>query len=141
MYPNFGPKTGGTKITIYGENLAIGNKNISLRLSDHRCEEIAEITEKRSDAENDTFVCVSKCSMSAPCSSNITELHLSIDGNYVDINKKLWFSFVDDPVVGRVSPLTAFASGGTRLTIEGHLLNNAHSSSIKLSYKGQIIVS
>ncbi|XP_060592201.1 plexin-2-like [Ruditapes philippinarum] len=140
IYPNFGPKAGGTKITIYGENLAIGNKNISLFLGNHRCEEITEVTEDRSDTENDTFVCVSKCSMSAPCSSNITELHLSIDGNYVDTNKKILFSFVDDPVVVQISPLTAFASGGRLLTIEGNLLNNAHSSSIKLSYKGEIRV-
>jgi hypothetical protein len=51
IYPNFGPKTGGTKITIYGENLAIGNENISLFLGDHRCEEITEVTEERSDVE------------------------------------------------------------------------------------------
>ena len=43
IYPNFGPKAGGTRVTVYGKHLGIGNRRKALSLGKHQCEETREV--------------------------------------------------------------------------------------------------
>ncbi|XP_053376910.1 plexin-A4-like [Mercenaria mercenaria] len=135
IYPTFGPKAGGTTVTIYGNNLSVGNKNVSVLFGNQPCQQSKIYPEEETDASNHTVQCTIECILPGACISNITELSFSIDGQEVVRSSRLWYSFVNDPIVNKISPKTAFFSGGTTLTVEGKHLSNVHSSFIKLSYE------
>jgi hypothetical protein len=37
IVPHYGPEAGGTRLTIFGKNLAIGNRNVDVKLDNFRC--------------------------------------------------------------------------------------------------------
>ncbi|XP_053376909.1 plexin-B1-like [Mercenaria mercenaria] len=135
MYPTFGPKAGGTTVTIYGNNLRVGNRNVSVLLGNQPCQQSKVYPEEVTDAVNHTVQCTIECILPGACTSNITELSLSIDEREVVRSNKLWYNFVSDPIVNKISPKTTFFSGGTKLTVDGKHLSHAHSSFIKLLYE------
>ncbi|XP_018581159.1 plexin-A1-like [Scleropages formosus] len=128
LFPETGPRQGGTRLTIIGENLGLQFRDIQngVRLSKVLCQPIEEeyisaeqIVCKLDDAtghrvqEAQVEVCVRDC-----------------QPDYRAVSAKT-FSFVT-PFFTRVQPSHGPLSGGTRITIEGEHLNAGSAVSVKI---------
>ncbi|XP_053386959.1 plexin-B-like [Mercenaria mercenaria] len=135
IFPTFGPQAGGTKITLNGDNLGIGNRQIEVVLGSKSCKQALvypNISLKDDFRGNFTVECVVQSSLKI---YNVTGLFLQMEDMLVLSNSTIAYSYVTDPVVKAVSPLTGFASGGTKVTVSGKYLDNAHYSFMQTMYK------
>ncbi|TKS77098.1 Plexin-A1 Semaphorin receptor NOV [Collichthys lucidus] len=113
LFPETGPRQGGTRVTILGENLGLQFRDIQMgvRLGKVPCVPIEDeyVSAERRNARE--IVCVTPAGI-APGSASV----------FVDIddaelrNPEVKFNYTDDPTVLRIEPDWSIASGGTLLT-------------------------
>ncbi|XP_060557395.1 plexin-D1-like [Ruditapes philippinarum] len=133
IVPHYGPEAGGTRMTIYGENLGIGNRNVRVYLENKPClrpEMSPKLPLGNVSPTNFTII----CTVDNGYTSNITMVTITIDDVIVVAKEPVSFTFVGDPKLNPLSPKKAFFSGGTKITIEGKQLDNAHNARIELNY-------
>ncbi|XP_060574588.1 plexin-2-like [Ruditapes philippinarum] len=133
--PSFGPEAGGTRVTIFGENLGIGNRNVHVTIGGSKCS-----GPKVKQAL--TLGNVTPTKFTIVCTVGKKEKH-AINGVSVKIDRseiiiQYAFTYIADPIIHPLSPQKAFLSGGTKITVEGVQLTNAHSSRLILRYKEEI---
>ncbi|XP_026955651.1 plexin-A3 isoform X6 [Sagmatias obliquidens] len=117
IHPLMGPKEGGTRITIVGENLGLTSRDVGLRVAGVRCNSIpAEYV----SAER--IVCEMEESLVPSPPPGPAELCISDCSADFRTQSEQLYSFVT-PTFDRVSPSRGPASGGTRITISGHSLD------------------
>uniref|UniRef100_A0A8D2HJI6 Plexin-A3 n=1 Tax=Urocitellus parryii TaxID=9999 RepID=A0A8D2HJI6_UROPR len=117
IYPLMGPKEGGTRVTIVGENLGLASREVVLRVAGVRCNSIP--TEYVS-AER--IVCEMEESLVPSPQPGPAELCVGDCSADFRTQSEQLYSFVT-PTFDRVSPTRGPASGGTRLTISGSSLD------------------
>ncbi|NP_001345058.1 plexin-A3 isoform 2 precursor [Mus musculus] len=113
IHPLTGPKEGGTRVTIVGENLGLTSREVGLRVAGVRCNSIP--TEYVS-AER--IVCEMEESLVPSPPPGPAELCVGDCSADFRTQSQQLYSFVT-PTFDRVSPSRGPASGGTRLTISG----------------------
>ncbi|XP_024601969.1 plexin-A3 [Neophocaena asiaeorientalis asiaeorientalis] len=117
IHPLMGPKEGGTRITIVGENLGLTSRDVGLRVAGVRCNSIpAEYV----SAER--IVCEMEESLVPSPPPGPAELCIGDCSADFRTHSEQLYSFVT-PTFDRVSPSRGPASGGTRITISGHSLD------------------
>eukprot|EP00073_Rattus_norvegicus_P042022 XP_008771821.1 PREDICTED: plexin-A3 isoform X2 [Rattus norvegicus] len=117
IHPLTGPKEGGTRVTIVGENLGLTSREVGLRVAGVRCNSIP--TEYVS-AER--IVCEMEESLVPSPPPGPAELCVGDCSADFRTQSQQLYSFVT-PTLDRVSPTRGPASGGTRLTISGTSLD------------------
>ncbi|XP_029417713.1 plexin-A3 isoform X2 [Nannospalax galili] len=117
IYPLMGPKEGGTRVTIVGENLGLTSREVGLRVAGVRCNSIP--TEYVS-AER--IVCEMEESLVPSPAPGPAELCVGDCSADFRTQSQQLYSFVS-PTFDRVNPTRGPASGGTRLTISGTSLD------------------
>jgi hypothetical protein len=107
IYPNFGPLSGGTRLTIYGDNLNVG-ANISIFLDNHPC----ELFDDTPRLANEIYCRTSESHRAY----TVTALRLQIDDTVriLSIN----YEYRTDPSIESIAPLISFESGGRNLMIK-----------------------
>ncbi|XP_060591007.1 hepatocyte growth factor receptor-like [Ruditapes philippinarum] len=137
IVPNYGPKAGGTRITLFGENIGIGNRNVNVKLDNFRClrpEVRPKLSFENITLTNFTIVCTT-----AGIHYSISmDVYVEIDGR--EIKTPYPFTLVDNPIIQPFSPKMAFLSGGTKIKVEGEKLNNAHNARFTVNYMQDIEV-
>ncbi|XP_031206792.1 plexin-A3 [Mastomys coucha] len=117
IHPLTGPKEGGTRVTIVGENLGLTSREVGLRVAGVRCNSIP--TEYVS-AER--IVCEMEESLVPSPPPGPVELCVGDCSADFRTQSQQLYSFVI-PSFDHVSPTRGPASGGTRLTISGTSLD------------------
>ncbi|KAL0968655.1 hypothetical protein UPYG_G00269750 [Umbra pygmaea] len=110
IFPVFGPKSGGTKLTITGSFLDSGN-NRQVTVGDTSCEILS--------VSSAVLVCRTP-PQSAPS-------HLAVQ---VKVDSVVWdaprlFTYNQDPLISFVQPSRSFISGGSTLVAQGFYLHSA----------------
>uniref|UniRef100_G1PF32 Plexin-A3 n=1 Tax=Myotis lucifugus TaxID=59463 RepID=G1PF32_MYOLU len=117
IHPLMGPKEGGTRVTIEGENLGLTYREVGLRVAGVRCNSIpAEYI----SAER--IVCEMEESLVPSPPPGPVELCVGDCSADFRTQSEQLYSFVT-PTFNRVRPSRGPASGGTRLTISGSSLD------------------
>ncbi|XP_037844778.1 plexin-A3 isoform X3 [Chlorocebus sabaeus] len=117
IHPLVGPKEGGTRVTIMGENLGLLSREVGLRVAGVRCNSIpAEYI----SAER--IVCEMEESLVPSPPPGPVELCVGDCSADFRTQSEQLYSFVT-PTFDQVSPSRGPASGGTRLTISGSSLD------------------
>ncbi|XP_032702225.1 plexin-A3 isoform X2 [Lontra canadensis] len=117
IHPLMGPKEGGTRITIVGENLGLSYREVGLRVAGVRCNSIPS---EYISAER--IVCEMEESLVPSPPPGPAELCVGDCSADFRTQSEQLYSFVT-PAFDRVSPSRGPASGGTRLTISGSSLD------------------
>ncbi|XP_004780793.1 plexin-A3 isoform X1 [Mustela putorius furo] len=117
IHPLMGPKEGGTRVTIVGENLGLSYREVSLRVAGVRCNSIPS---EYISAER--IVCEMEESLVPSPPPGPAELCVGDCSADFRTQSEQLYSFVT-PAFDRVSPSRGPASGGTRLTISGSSLD------------------
>ncbi|XP_052780033.1 plexin-B1-like [Mya arenaria] len=111
IFPNYGPLSGGTNITLYGEHLDTGWERM-IKIGEQLCGFVtvqAFTSIKPTLAECKTVKSNSTTQMNAPVSMVFDDQAVG------DVN----FTYVPDPVVWNIQPKKSFQSGGRVLTVTG----------------------
>ncbi|KAE9421447.1 hypothetical protein Angca_002229, partial [Angiostrongylus cantonensis] len=106
VYPSFAPVSGGTKITVYGQNLDAGS-NVVVDVGGVPCEDIVRNS-------SSSFTCIVS---HATTPSKLVQIVVSIDAATMSVPNL--FEFRPDPIVSSAYPLVTFRSGGRMVTVEG----------------------
>uniref|UniRef100_A0A8C7C6Y5 Plexin-A3 n=1 Tax=Neovison vison TaxID=452646 RepID=A0A8C7C6Y5_NEOVI len=117
IHPLMGPKEGGTRVTIVGENLGLSYREVGLRVAGVRCNSIPS---EYISAER--IVCEMEESLVPSPPPGPAELCVGDCSADFRTQSEQLYSFVT-PAFDRVSPSRGPASGGTRLTISGSSLD------------------
>nr|XP_061781700.1 plexin-A2-like [Nerophis lumbriciformis] len=121
--PSRGPESGGTKVTIMGENLGAGS-NVSVQFGNQTCEFFSRTMTE--------IVCCS-----APSLSGIGPVRTSVSVDLALIRESLTFEYIDDPTVVRIDPDWSIASGHTPLMVTGTNLDVVQEPRIRIKYAGK----
>uniref|UniRef100_A0A8C9VCC8 Plexin-A1 n=1 Tax=Scleropages formosus TaxID=113540 RepID=A0A8C9VCC8_SCLFO len=128
LHPETGPRQGGTRLTITGENLGLQFRDIQsgVRLGKVLCHPIEE---EYIRAEQIV------CQLADATGYRVQEAHVEVcvrdcQPDYRAVSPKA-FTFVT-PFFFRVQPAQGPLSGGTRITIEGHHLNAGSAVAINI---------
>ncbi|KAI6187233.1 hypothetical protein M3Y98_00220500 [Aphelenchoides besseyi] len=108
FYPRFGPKSGGTVLTLKGENLDVG-ANATVWLDEMECKLIDEKPRQSNELKCET------ARSDGP--KQIKAIRLQIDDTTRVLNSH--FDYRSDPSIESISPLVSIESGGRRLIVEG----------------------
>lgn len=109
IYPVFGPISGGTKVTVYGEQLNIGY-NISIHLDNLECQTLPGNIPL---ATTDQLTCVTSPSQRP---YTVTAVRVQIDSAIRLLHAK--FTYRPDPIIIAIEPFTSFESGGRLITVK-----------------------
>uniref|UniRef100_A0A672MK93 Plexin A2 n=1 Tax=Sinocyclocheilus grahami TaxID=75366 RepID=A0A672MK93_SINGR len=90
LSPSRGPESGGTKVTIMGENLGAGS-SVSVLFGNQTCEFY-----ERTMTE---IVCYS-----APSLTGVGPVQISVSVDRAQVQDSLTFEYIDDPTVQRIEP-------------------------------------
>ncbi|GCC17189.1 hypothetical protein chiPu_0020498 [Chiloscyllium punctatum] len=115
LYPDQGPKAGGTRITINGTNLHIGS---ALRVLVNGSKDCTSL--KRTGR---SIVCVMP-------PFHVTESAVPICVQFEKkhcLRKNMTFWYRENPLIEGISPNTSYASGGRRITVTGQRFHLAQS--------------
>ena len=140
IWPRVGPKSGGTRLYVQGVNLNIGS-NIEVLLDDAPCivdrtlassqqiscitpslNAIQEQSEQQYTKHLQTFYqnAVSNHLQQQQQPSVLAVIsHLKLKIDNLVISKSINFTYVDDPVVKKISPLRSPISGGRTINVYG----------------------
>ncbi|MBN3297416.1 PLXA2 protein, partial [Amia calva] len=121
--PSRGPESGGTKVTILGENLGAGS-SVSVLFGNQTCEFYGRTMTE--------IVCYSAPSLKGTGTEDIT---VSVDR--ARAGESLQFEYIDDPTVQRIEPEWSIASGHTPLTVTGTNLDVVQEPRIRVKYSGR----
>ncbi|XP_060583924.1 plexin-B3-like, partial [Ruditapes philippinarum] len=129
--PSSGPKAGGTKITISGKNLGIGNKIWNVTLGPQYYIDIEAKPVPNSNLF--TIECVTQIYTEV---GNQTLLLLEMDGNKFFVQNIITFETLTNPNISEIEGKKGgFLKGGTILTILGTDLHHANVGVVKFQYK------
>ncbi|KAL2076635.1 hypothetical protein ACEWY4_027769 [Coilia grayii] len=123
LSPSRGPESGGTKVTIMGENLGAGS-NVNVLFGNQTCEFF-----ERTMTE---IVC-----FSAPSLSGVGPVQVSVSVDRAQVRESLLFEYIDDPTVQRIEPEWSIASGHTPLVVTGTNLDVVQEPRIRIKYAGR----
>ncbi|XP_053389463.1 hepatocyte growth factor receptor-like, partial [Mercenaria mercenaria] len=138
--PKFGPMVGGTQLTVYGENLGIGNRHVKFVLGTNDCLDAKVMPDISLDSISNasfTIQCRINIDLNNTERGNVTSAHISIDGNAVLTNVPVKFTFLPNPEIEQISPKKGTVSGGTGITITGKNMNNAHVAKVEGNFQGE----
>uniref|UniRef100_A0AAX7TYL7 Plexin-A2 n=1 Tax=Astatotilapia calliptera TaxID=8154 RepID=A0AAX7TYL7_ASTCA len=123
LSPRRGPESGGTKVTIMGENLGAGS-SVNVKFGNQTCEFFG-----RTKTE---IVCYS-----APSLSGVGPVQISVSVDRAQIRESLTFEYTEDPTVQRIEPDWSIASGHTPLMVTGTNLDVVQEPRIRVKYAGR----
>uniref|UniRef100_A0A8C9T712 Plexin-A2 n=1 Tax=Scleropages formosus TaxID=113540 RepID=A0A8C9T712_SCLFO len=123
LSPSRGPESGGTKVTILGENLGAGS-SVSVLFGNQSCEFYGRTMTE--------IVCYS-----APSVTGVGSVQISVSVDRARVKESLTFEYIDDPTVQRVEPEWSIASGHTPLTVTGTNLDVVQEPRIRVKYGGR----
>uniref|UniRef100_A0A8R1HQ86 Sema domain-containing protein n=1 Tax=Caenorhabditis japonica TaxID=281687 RepID=A0A8R1HQ86_CAEJA len=114
-YPLYGPISGGTKITLYGQNLSSGSK-ISVTVGGLLCPV---------DKHNSSSVlsCTTPAGVSIGKSSKVI---VHVDHAQIPLDQP--FEYRPDPSINSIYPLSSFKAGGKIVNVQGNSLNTVQSA-------------
>ncbi|RWS18423.1 hepatocyte growth factor receptor-like protein, partial [Leptotrombidium deliense] len=119
LKPHFGPLSGGTNVTIFGQHLNVGGKR-EVKLNGVNCT-VVEI-------DNDGIIC--KSGSNTFHSGN--DIVVFIDNHAISSN--LTFTYMSDPVFLGVDGLTSIERGGMNVTVKGRNLNHVASPTMVVRF-------
>ncbi|KAG5282326.1 hypothetical protein AALO_G00054760 [Alosa alosa] len=122
LSPSRGPESGGTKVTIMGENLGAGS-SVNVLFGNQTCEFF-----ERTMTE---IVC-----FSAPSLTGVGPVQVSVSVDRAQVKESLVFEYIDDPTVQRIEPEWSIASGHTPLMVMGTNLDVVQEPRIRVKYAG-----
>ncbi|KAK6472016.1 plexin-A2 [Huso huso] len=122
LSPSRGPESGGTKVTIMGQNLGAGS-SVSVFFGNQTCEFY-----ERTMTE---IVCYS-----APSPTGVGLARIGVSVDHAQVEESLQFEYIEDPTVQRIEPEWSIASGHTPLTITGTNLDVIQEPRIRVKYNG-----
>uniref|UniRef100_A0A3P9QG52 Plexin A2 n=2 Tax=Poecilia reticulata TaxID=8081 RepID=A0A3P9QG52_POERE len=123
LSPSKGPESGGTKVTIMGENLGAGS-SVNVQFGNQTCEFFGRTMKE--------IVCYS-----APSLSGIGSVQISVSVDNAQIRESLTFEYIEDPTVLRIEPDWSIASGHTPLMVTGTNLDVVQEPRIRVKYAGR----
>ncbi|KAK1898732.1 Plexin-A4, partial [Dissostichus eleginoides] len=123
LSPSRGPESGGTKVTVMGDNLGAGS-SVNVQFGNQTCEFFG-----RTMAE---IVCYSALSL-----SGVGPVQISVSVDRAQIRESLTFEYIEDPTVQRIDPDWSIASGHTPLTVTGTNLDVVQEPRIRVKYAGR----
>nr|XP_020645351.1 hepatocyte growth factor receptor isoform X2 [Pogona vitticeps]XP_020645352.1 hepatocyte growth factor receptor isoform X2 [Pogona vitticeps]XP_020645353.1 hepatocyte growth factor receptor isoform X2 [Pogona vitticeps]XP_020645354.1 hepatocyte growth factor receptor isoform X2 [Pogona vitticeps] len=109
--PTYGPRSGGTLLTLTGEYLSSGNSQ-----EIHVCKKQCRLTR----VSNKTVECYT------PLQREVSECHVEMKIDSV-VRSGAYFTYREDPAVSKIYPAKSFLSGGSTITAQGINLNSAFS--------------
>ncbi|CAB3404173.1 unnamed protein product [Caenorhabditis bovis] len=118
-YPLFGPISGGTKITLYGQHLNAGT-NASVTIGGQPC----IITKANSSS---SISCITPAGAVIGKTANVV---VAVDQAIVTLDQK--FEYRPDPIIQSVSPLSTFKSGGKMISVQGQYFDSILSAQMLL---------
>ncbi|XP_039605138.1 plexin-A2 isoform X2 [Polypterus senegalus] len=122
LSPSRGPESGGTKVTIFGQNLGAGS-SVSVLFGNQTCEFYERtLTE---------IVCCS-----APSLTGVGPVRITVSVDRAQVEESLQFEYIEDPMVVRIEPEWSIASGHTPLTVTGTNLDVIQEPRIRIKYNG-----
>ncbi|CAI5443143.1 unnamed protein product [Caenorhabditis angaria] len=110
-YPLFGPLSGGTKITLYGQHLEVGSE-LRITIGNLPC----KVLEPRNSTS--TISCITPPGIIVGKSSRVV---VSIDESNVILDQM--FEYRPDPTISNIYPLEMFKAGGRILQVQGQNLD------------------
>uniref|UniRef100_A0A8D0CSP1 Plexin A2 n=1 Tax=Sander lucioperca TaxID=283035 RepID=A0A8D0CSP1_SANLU len=122
LTPGRGPESGGTKVTIVGENLGAGS-TVNVYFGNQTCE-----LYRRTMSE---IVC-----FSAPSVTRAGPVQVSLSVDRANVPGSLAFEYIEDPTVQRIEPLWSIISGHTTLTVTGTNLDVVQEPRVRVKYAG-----
>ncbi|KAM6977172.1 plexin-A2 [Aplochiton taeniatus] len=123
LSPSRGPESGGTKVTIMGENLGAGS-SVNVLFGNQTCEFFGRTMSE--------IVCYS-----APSLSGVSSVQVSVGVDRAQVKESLSFDYIDDPTVQRIEPEWSIASGHTPLMVTGTNLDVVQEPRIRVKHGGQ----
>uniref|UniRef100_A0A8C5HJ12 Plexin-A2 n=1 Tax=Gouania willdenowi TaxID=441366 RepID=A0A8C5HJ12_GOUWI len=123
LTPDRGPESGGTKVTIVGDNLGAGS-TVNVYFGNQTCE-----LYRRTMSE---IVCYSAPSLTG---AGHVQVRLSVDR--ANVPGSLMFDYIEDPTVQRIEPLWSITSGHTTLTVTGTNLDVVQEPRVRVKYAGR----
>ncbi|XP_034445779.1 plexin-A2 isoform X2 [Hippoglossus hippoglossus] len=123
LSPSRGPESGGTKVTIIGENLGAGS-SVNVQFGNQTCEFFGRTMSE--------IVCYS-----APSLSGVGPVQISVGVDHAQIRESLTFEYIEDPTVQRMEPDWSIASGNTPLMVTGTNLDVVQEPRIRVKYSGR----
>uniref|UniRef100_A0AAR2LU37 Plexin-A2 n=1 Tax=Pygocentrus nattereri TaxID=42514 RepID=A0AAR2LU37_PYGNA len=123
LSPSRGPESGGTKVTIIGENLGAGS-SVNVLFGNQTCEFF-----ERTMTE---IVC-----FSAPSLTGVGSVQITVSVDRAQVKESLSFEYIDDPTVQRIEPEWSIASGHTPLVVTGTNLDVVQEPRIRVKYGGR----
>ncbi|CDQ77688.1 unnamed protein product [Oncorhynchus mykiss] len=122
LTPGRGPESGGTKVTIVGENLGAGS-SVNVTFGNQTCE-----LYRRTMSE---IVC-----FSAPSVTGATLVQVSLSVDLAMVPGTLGFEYIEDPTVQRIEPEWSITSGHTTLMVTGTNLDVVQEPRVRVKYAG-----
>ncbi|XP_061640873.1 plexin-A2-like isoform X2 [Phyllopteryx taeniolatus] len=123
LTPGRGPESGGTKVTIVGENLGAGS-SVTVYFGNQTCE-----LYRRTASE---IVC-----FSAPSVTGAGPVRVGLRVDRAKVPGSLSFEYIQDPTVQRIEPLWSITSGHTTLTVTGTNLDVVQEPRVRVKYGGR----
>ncbi|XP_033988707.1 LOW QUALITY PROTEIN: plexin-A2-like [Trematomus bernacchii] len=123
LSPSRGPESGGTKVTVMGDNLGAGS-SVNVQFGNQTCEFFG-----RTMAE---IVCYSALSL-----AGVGAVQISVSVDRAQIRESLTFEYIEDPTVQRIDPDWSIASGHTPLMVTGTNLDVVQEPRIRVKYAGR----
>uniref|UniRef100_A0A8C1W6E4 Plexin A2 n=1 Tax=Cyprinus carpio TaxID=7962 RepID=A0A8C1W6E4_CYPCA len=127
LSPTRGPESGGTKVTIMGENLGAGS-SVSVQVKSDWFVSVCFVL-RRTMTE---IVCYS-----APSLTGVGPVQISVSVDRAQVRESLTFEYIDDPTVQRIEPEWSIASGHTPLVVTGTNLDAIQEPRIRIKYGGR----
>ncbi|XP_036386553.1 plexin-A2-like [Megalops cyprinoides] len=121
--PARGPESGGTKVTILGDNVGVGS-HVEVLFGNQTCEFY-----RRTTAE---IVCIS-----APSLTGLGPVPVSVRVDRARAKGSLVFHYIEDPTVQHIEPEWSIISGHTPLTVTGTNLDVVQEPRIRVKYGGR----
>ncbi|XP_056278148.1 plexin A3 isoform X3 [Pseudoliparis swirei] len=123
VFPERGPVSGGTRLTVTGRNLAAGS-SVEVLLEKEAC-----LFVKRTNRE---IICITPASPSGPGPASIS---LMIDKAEVT-NSEVRYVFTEDPTVSGIEPSWTILNGSTVITVTGTNLLTIQEPKVRAKYGG-----
>uniref|UniRef100_A0A0N5A3Z0 Sema domain-containing protein n=1 Tax=Parastrongyloides trichosuri TaxID=131310 RepID=A0A0N5A3Z0_PARTI len=120
IYPTFGPISGGTQISIYGNNLNIGS-NISVYLDNLPC---------IIDGNRNSSQIISCKTTKSSRVYSVSAIRIQIDNAVKIIDSQ--FEYREDPIITSIEPSSSFKSGGRLIAVYGSHFDSLLSAQIYL---------
>nr|XP_046200287.1 plexin-A2-like isoform X1 [Oncorhynchus gorbuscha] len=122
LSPTRGPESGGSKVSIMGENLGAGS-SVTVLFGNQTCEFYGRTMTE--------IVCYS-----APSLTGVGSVQISVSVDRAQVKESLSFDYIEDPTVQRIEPEWSIASGHTPLMVTGTNLDVVQEPRIRVKYGG-----